>query len=95
MFTKFSDLLDWGLASTATKITSDIKADLQNLVSCMEVIELKLDSTIARTNQNTNLIQDLQNQLETVLSKIDDLENRNKRYNFWIRGLPESLFHLN
>lgn len=56
----------------------------------MEIIESNLESTISRTNQNTTSIQTLQEQLETANAKIDDLENRNRRYNFWVRGLPES-----
>lgn len=90
LFSKFEDLLDCGLHNTANKITSDIKRDLQTLGSRIEVMENKLDSSISRTNQNTDRIQDLQNQLETAMAKIDDLENRNRRYNFRIRGLLET-----
>lgn len=87
---KFADLLDRGVHNTDNKITSDIKADLQSIEACMEIIETNLDSTISRTNQNTACIQILQEQLETANAKIDNLENRNRRYNFRVRGLPES-----
>lgn len=90
MFLKFSELLDRGLQNTATKITKDIKADLHSIGSRIEIIENHLETTIARTNQNTSCIQTLQDQLETAHAKIDDLENRNRRYNFRVRGLPES-----
>lgn len=53
-----------------------------------------MDTTIAHTNQNTDCIQDLHNQLEVAMSKIDDLENRSRRYNFRIRGLPESIMNI-
>lgn len=36
------------------------------------------------------LISQLHARLEETLSKIDDLNNRSRRYNFRIRGLPES-----
>lgn len=49
------------------------------------------DHTTARTNHNTARIQDLQDQLESALYKVDDLENRSRRYSFRIRGLPESV----
>lgn len=75
-------MLDRGLSSIAAKITGETKADLQNLGSRMEVIESKLDATLTRANQNTDRIKDIQDQLETALSKIDDLENRLRRYNF-------------
>lgn len=75
LFQKLSELLDRGLATTAAKITGDIKADFQNLGSRMEAIEHKLDTTVARANQYMDLIHVLQNQLDIVLSRIDDLEN--------------------
>lgn len=59
MFDKFTDLLDHGLTNITSKITGDIKADSQNLGSHMEAIEHKIDSTVARTNQNSESIQDL------------------------------------
>lgn len=91
LFTKFADLLDRRLSNTASKITGDIKADLQHMGSRKEAIEQKLNHTVARSNQNSDCIQDLQNQLESSLLKVDDLENRSRRYNFRIRGIPESI----
>lgn len=55
-FNKLSELLDRGLTPTAAKITGEIKADLQNFGDRMEAIELKLDSTVAQTNQNSDHI---------------------------------------
>lgn len=57
----------------------------------MEVIEKKADQSVAKINQNLDRILDIQDQLETALSKIDDLENRSRRYNILLRGLPESV----
>lgn len=76
LLNKLLELLNRGLSTTAAKITGDIKADLQNLGDRMEVMELKIDSTVARTNQNSDHIHVLQDQLDTALSRIDDLENR-------------------
>lgn len=90
MFNKFAALLDRGLINTANKITNDIKADLQNIGTRMEIIKSHLEATSSRTYQNTACIQILQEQLETAHAKIDDLENRNRRYNFRLRGLLES-----
>lgn len=52
-----------------------------------EAIEIK---AVTGVNQNTAQIQDLQDQLENALSKIDNFENRSRRYNFRIRGVYES-----
>lgn len=74
IFDKFSEMLANCLVQTAAQITTTIKADLQSLG--------------ARANQNIARIQDLQDQLDAA--KIDDLENRSRRYNFHIRGLSDS-----
>lgn len=69
------------MARTAAKITTNIKADIQGLGSRVEVVKTMLQTTIACTNQHMHRIQDLQDQLDTALSKIDDLENGSRRYN--------------
>lgn len=91
LLSKLSALLDRGLANTATKITGEIKANFQNLGSRTEAIEHKLDLTVATANQNSDHIQTLQDRLNSALFRIDELENRSRRYNFRIRGLPESI----
>lgn len=91
IFLRFSELLEKGLAQTAAKITGDIKVDFQSLGERMGAIESKLDITVSRANQNTAQIQLLQEQLETAIARIDDLENRSRRQNLRIRGLPESI----
>lgn len=91
LFARFLALLEQGLAKTAQQITFTIKADLQGLGAHIETIESKLDSIISRTNQNTTFIKSLQHQLDQTLAKIDDLENRSRRYNFCIPGMPESV----
>lgn len=89
IMTTFSKMLTRGLAQTAAQITSTIQPDLHQLGARIEAIEMKADHKIARTNQNTARIQELHAQLDTARSKIDDLENRSRQYNFRIRGLPE------
>lgn len=87
----FSKMLSRGLDKMASQTTSAIQADLQNLGSMIEATEKKVEKTISRANQNTARIQDLEDQLDTAIAKIDDLENHSRRYNFRIRGLPEAV----
>lgn len=91
LFNKLSKLLDRGLTTIAAKITGDIKADFQNLGDRIETMENKLDTTVARANQNCVYIHVIQEQFDNALSKIEDLENRSRRYNFRLRGLLESI----
>lgn len=86
---RFSTLLEQGLEKASGQITSDLKQEFKELGSRINTIETKLDDTVIRTNQNSDQIYLLYQQLEGALSEIEDLENRSRRYNFWIRGLPE------
>lgn len=91
MMAAFSQMLSNGLSHTAAQITATIPADLQQIGARILVLEQKSDQAILRINQNTSRIQDLQEKLESASSKIDDLENRSRWYNFRIRGLPETV----
>lgn len=65
LMTAFSEMLSRDLAHTDTQTTYTIHADIQHLGCRIDAVKQKADLTIARTNQNTAIIQD-----------IDDLENR-------------------
>lgn len=88
LLNRFSEMLAEGLAQNATQITTSIKADLQSLGACMDVIEMAVNNTATRTNQNTTCYQKLQGQLEIALAKLDNLENKSKRYNFSYQRYP-------
>lgn len=90
MMEAFALMLSKSLAQNAAQITSSIHADIQQLFLRLDYIEQKADQAGARINQNTARIQEMQDQLETAFAKIDDLENRSRRYNFRVRGLPEA-----
>lgn len=74
MMEAFTHLLSKSLAQNAVHITSSIHADLQQLGQRIDTIEQKADQAASRINQNSARIQDLQDQLETAFSKIDDLD---------------------
>lgn len=82
--------MDQGLEKVGRCNTSDLKQEFKDLGDRINTTETKFDSMVARTNQNTDQISQLHARLEEALHKIYDLENRSRRYNFRIRGLPES-----
>ena len=90
MMNAFSQMLSKSLALNAAQITSSIHADLLQLGMRMDTMEQKADQAVTRINQNSSRLQEVQDQLEVAFAKIDDLENRSRRYNFRVRGLPES-----
>lgn len=69
------------------------KVDIRDLGVTIGTIKTKLEVTITHTIQNTTCLESLQ-QLNQALAKIDDLENRSRRYNFRLQGLPESIKEL-
>lgn len=73
MMEAFSQLLSRSLAQNAEHITSSIHADLQHLGQRIDMIEKRSDQAVARINQNSDRIQEMQEQLETAFAKIDDL----------------------
>lgn len=85
LLAKLSELLEKGLAKTAAQITADIRVDIQGLGTRIEVVEKKLQTTINCTNKHMQPIQNLQEQLDTALSKINDVEYCSGCY---IRGVP-------
>nr|DBA14054.1 TPA: hypothetical protein GDO54_005072 [Pyxicephalus adspersus] len=80
-----------GLAKTIAIITSELKHDAQRVEFCLEQIEQNMDNTISRVNQNTTQISTLDEQLGKLKLKLDDLENKFRRNNLCVRGLPESV----
>lgn len=90
LLARFSTLLEQGLEKASKRITMDLKQEFQALGSRIGTLESNLDATTSRTSQNTKSIESLHKRLDEALNKIDDLENRSRRYNFRIRGIPES-----
>lgn len=60
----------------------------------IDAIEQSVDHITAWANQNMSCIQTLQDQFDIALIKIDDFENRSRRYNLRIRRLPESVLDV-
>lgn len=94
LLARFSALLQQELSKACTIITTGIKDDFQNIGERLDTIDSKMDGTIKRVNQNSRMISSLQDQLDQANAKIEDLENRSRRYNFRVRGLPESINDL-
>lgn len=49
-----------------------------------------MDGAVARVNQNSTMISDLQGRLEEAYTKIEDLENQSRGYNVRIKELKET-----
>lgn len=79
------------LGKATSKLTSDLKQDFQDFGCRLDSIESKVDDTVHRVAQNITMITKLHDGLEEAYTKIDNLENHTRQYNFCIRGLPETV----
>ncbi|XP_075719607.1 uncharacterized protein LOC142760334 [Rhinoderma darwinii] len=89
IFSCISRAMQAQMGEISSKIAA-VHQDLHKVGAHMQAIETKMTSVTARVNQNTRFMEDLQEQLEEANTRIEDLENRSRRYNFRIRGVPES-----
>uniref|UniRef100_A0A803KD14 L1 transposable element RRM domain-containing protein n=2 Tax=Xenopus tropicalis TaxID=8364 RepID=A0A803KD14_XENTR len=91
---KFKTMLQQELASTAATITADITKQLHELGQRTDAIEHKVDDITTVLDAHENDILDLQMQLREVWDKIEDADNRSRRNNLRIRGIPETVTDL-
>lgn len=79
-----------GLERSIKKELSAVRSDLSHVLERVEETELRLDrhATAIRALQNTTRTLSIAHRM--ALYKIEDQENRNRRNNIRIRGLPEA-----
>lgn len=90
----FSALLQQELSKACTAITAEIRGDFHCIGERLDTIEFKVDGTVGRVNQNTKMISSLQDQLDQANTKIEDLKNRSRLYNFRLCRSPELITDL-
>uniref|UniRef100_A0A803JBI8 L1 transposable element RRM domain-containing protein n=1 Tax=Xenopus tropicalis TaxID=8364 RepID=A0A803JBI8_XENTR len=91
---KFKTMLQQKLATTAASITADISKQIQDLGHRTDVLEQKVDDITTVLDAHEQDIVDLQAQLRETMDKIEDSDNRSRRNNLRIRGLPETVTDL-
>lgn len=87
------------LRGVETSLDKKIDRVVQTLDSCssklgrLDTRFLEMEGRVSSAEDNMTThgsrITELENKLESALEKMDDLENRNRRCNVWIIGLPE------
>ncbi|KAG9472721.1 hypothetical protein GDO78_017774 [Eleutherodactylus coqui] len=84
-------MLSSELSKTTATITEALRQQLSEMRRRLDSLDSKVDSTVSRVNQNSKIVAELQECLEAANMKIKVLENRSRREDFRIRGLPESI----
>uniref|UniRef100_A0A8C5M7U5 Uncharacterized protein n=1 Tax=Leptobrachium leishanense TaxID=445787 RepID=A0A8C5M7U5_9ANUR len=79
------------LKSQLKEVAKEISADIQNLADRTSHIENKMGEYADAQNDMVDRVPELEDTLEGCLTKIADLDNRSRRHNVKIRGVPESV----
>ncbi|XP_075042151.1 uncharacterized protein LOC142101645 [Mixophyes fleayi] len=79
------------IQSELRSIVSELRSEISELGSRTDVVENQLD-VVSKHQQTTDTeIADLRAEFSTFKDQLEDLENRNRRNNIWIKNVPESI----
>ncbi|CAH2327899.1 Hypothetical predicted protein [Pelobates cultripes] len=92
------DFLQNCLEDMSTKILTslqstlkELRRDVQELEDRMTHVEQKMEDQTAAHNDVADQVQHMQQQLEYTQRKVMDLEDRSRRQNLRLRGIPEEV----
>ncbi len=71
------------------KSVKELRAEPEALASATKQIRDRVDSVQAAAREDRRAVTDLRNQLEQLTEKMTDMEDRNRRNNVRLVGLPE------
>ncbi len=73
----------------ATNNSKELRAELEALASATKQTRDRVDSVQAAAREDRRTVMDLRNQLERLTEKMTDIEDRSRRNNVMLVGLPE------
>ncbi len=95
------DAVDSVLIPALRKLREDIQATNNSVKELREEFEAMaatakqthdhVDSVQATAHEDRNAVTDLRNQLERLTEKMTDMEDKSRRNNIWLVGLPEGM----
>lgn len=68
-----------------------MKVDLRTLTTRVDHAEETLDAVVREMRTNTCTLRAHDDRFQDLQSQIEDLDNRGRRLNLRVRGLPESI----
>uniref|UniRef100_A0A803J2S0 L1 transposable element RRM domain-containing protein n=1 Tax=Xenopus tropicalis TaxID=8364 RepID=A0A803J2S0_XENTR len=94
LISKFKRLLQTELNTVAAKITDHVTQEIRDLGQRTAAIEDKVDDLISKTAEHDIQLAQLKRQLTDMQDNLEDQENRSRRNNIRIRGLPDVIQNL-
>ncbi len=67
----------------------ELRAEIEAIATAAKQTRDQVDSVQAAAREDRRTVTDLRNQLERLTEKMTDIEDRSRRNNVWLVGLPE------
>lgn len=94
MFKQFERMLQKALKQTSDHITDKLTKEIRELGQRTAELEVRVDEIENHTQQYTSELDNLKDENLLLQSRLEDQENRDRRSNLRIRGIPESIVDL-
>lgn len=94
LLARFKVMLQSELSAATSKLAAHLTREIRELGNRTNVLEDKMDAAATVIENHEQDISDLRKELDTAVLKLEDFENRSRRGNLRLRGLPESIDDL-
>lgn len=91
---QFERMLQRALKQTSEHITSSLTKEIREIGARTAALEIRVDEVEISAQNNMSEIENLKEENVILQSKLEDFENRDRRSNLRIRGIPESVIDL-
>ncbi|KAM9299326.1 uncharacterized protein PAF06_016378 [Gastrophryne carolinensis] len=91
LLAKFKVLLQQELAAAVTQLSTSFFSEIKDLGNRTSTLEDKMDDVVVALERRGSESAALKEDMASLQHKLEDLENRSRRVNIRIRGLPESI----
>lgn len=91
---QFEKMLHKALKQTSDQITKSLTKEIRELGNRTAALEIKMDEIEITTQENITELEQLKEENLILQTKLEDYENRARRSNLRIRGIPETVTDL-
>lgn len=89
MLAKFRSIVRDEITAASRKLSSDLVWGLKEIGHCTNQLEQRMDLATTELEGNEEEVDKRSAELESLKDKLEDIENRTRRDNLCIRGIPE------
>ncbi len=76
---------------TTNNSVGELREEFEDIATAAKQTRYRVDSVRADTREDRNAVTDLRNQLERLTEKMTDMEDKSRRNNIRLVGLPEGM----